>query len=79
MPVEGLVRFHPASGDWGTVVTLRLQFDPPGGVLGGAALKLLGAAPGLLASKALRRFKSLVETGEIPTTDHQPAGRANTR
>lgn len=79
LPVEGSVRFRPALGDRGTVVALRFQFDPPGGVLGDAALKLLGGAPGLLASKALRRFKSLVETGEIPTTERQPAVRADTR
>ena len=79
VPVEGSVRFRPAPGNRGTVVTLRFQFDPPGGVLGDAAVRLLGGAPGLLASKALRRFKSLVETGEIPTTERQPAGRADTR
>ncbi|MFP2906671.1 SRPBCC family protein [Pyxidicoccus sp. 3LFB2] len=72
---EGWVRFRPAPGDWGTVVTLRFRFDPPGGALGDAALKLLGDAPTALANKALKRFKSLVETGEIATTRHNPAAR----
>ena len=79
LPVEGSLRLRSALADRGTVATLRFQFDPPGGVLGDTALKLLGGAPRLIASKALRRFKNLVETGEIPTTERQPAGRADTR
>ena len=51
----------------------RLDFVPPGGVLGEAASKLLNVVPGMLAGKALRRFKSLAETGEIPTTEHNPS------
>src|SRR4051812_49340479 len=39
---SGSVHFNPASGDWGTVVTLNLDFNPPGGVLGDAVTKLLG-------------------------------------
>lgn len=75
LPNEGQVRFRPAPADWGTVVTLRFRFSPPGGALGEAARKLLGDAPTVLAHKALKRFKSLVETGEIATTDHNPAAR----
>lgn len=76
LPNEGSVRFRPATGDRGTVATLRFRFDPPGGLAG----KLVGAKSlGLAADKALRRFKSLVETGEIPTTERQPAARADTR
>ena len=42
--------------------------------------KLLGTTPlDLAADGVLRRFKSLVETGEIPTTERQPAARADTR
>lgn len=77
---EGAVRFRPATGGRGTVVTLRVRFDPPGGVLGDAALKVVGTTPlDVLADTALRRFKSLAETGEIPTTERQPAARADTR
>ncbi len=75
LPNEGWVRFRPAPGDWGTVVTLRFRFSPPGGAVGDAALKLLGDVPTTLAHKALQRFKSLVETGEIPTTRPNPAAR----
>ena len=75
VPNDGWVRFRPAPGDWGTVVTLQFRFDPPGGVLGDAVVKLLGGAPDRLAFKTLRRFKSLVETGELPTTGPNPAAR----
>lgn len=76
---EGSVRFHPAPAGRGTVVTLHFRFDPPGGALGEGLLKFLGTTPlNLIADGALRRFKNLVETGEIPTTARQPAARADT-
>ena len=77
---DGSVRFHRAPVGRGTVVTLHLRFDPPGGALGNVAAKILGTMPlDLAADGALRRFKSLIETGEIPTTDRQPAARPDTR
>jgi uncharacterized membrane protein len=80
IPNEGSVRFSAAPAEWGAVATLRFRFDPPGGVLGDAALKLLGHKPlDLSVDGVLRRFKSLVETGEIPTTESQPAAREDTR
>jgi uncharacterized membrane protein len=72
---EGSVRFQPAPADRGTEVTLRLRFDPPGGALGDAAMRRLGVVPDALASKALHRFKSLVETGEVPTLEANPSAR----
>lgn len=75
MPNEGSVRFRPAPGDRGTEVTLRLRFDPPGGALGDAAAERLGFAPDALAGTALRRFKSLAETGEVPTLERNPSAR----
>lgn len=76
---EGWIRFHPAPAGRGTVVTLRFRFDPLGGAVGKWVLELLGAAPlRVIADGALRRFKNLVETGEIPTTVRQPAARADT-
>jgi len=76
---EGRVRFHPAPADRGTVVTLRIRFDPPGGALGDGLLKPLVTTPlAIVADTALRRFKNLVESGEIPTTARQPAARGET-
>jgi uncharacterized membrane protein len=77
---EASVRFHPAAGDRGTVVTLRASLDPPGGMLGRVAARMLGGAvPAVLASKSLHYFKALVQTGEIPTTERQPAARPDPR
>lgn len=76
---EGWIRFHPAPADRGTVVTLQLRFEPPGGALGEWLMDLLGTTPlRIVADGALRRFKNLVESGEIPTTARQPAARADT-
>ena len=80
IPNEGSVRFRPAPADRGSVATLHFRFDPPGGLLGEATAKLLaGKGLGLAVDGVLRRFKSLVETGEIPTTERQPAARADPR
>lgn len=77
---QGSVRFRPAPGDLGTEVKLRIRFHPPGGALGSAVARFMGGlVPNAIAGKALRFFKSLVLTGEIPTTEHQPAARADTR
>lgn len=74
------VRFRAAPGGRGTIATLRVRFDPPGGMLGDVAARFLdGVVPKELASKALHFFKSLVLTGEIPTTDRQPAARRDSR
>lgn len=75
LPNEGEVRFEEAAGDRGTIVTLSVTIHPPGGALGNAALKRLGIVPAVLAGEALRRFKSLVETGEIPSLSGNPSTR----
>ena len=74
---EGTVEFRDALGDFGTEVALRVRFDPPAGPLGDVAVRLLDAPPKLVLAKALRRFKSLVESGEIPSTDRNPSARAS--
>jgi uncharacterized membrane protein len=77
---EASVRLHKASGNRGTVVTLHAHLDPPGGMLGRTAAAMLGnSVPGALVSKSLHYFKSLVQTGEIPTTERQPAARPDPR
>lgn len=77
IPTEGEVRFRPAPGDRGTHVTLQLRFDPPGGKLGSAVVQRLGIVPETIAETALRRFKSLAETGEIPTIEANPSARGS--
>ena len=76
---EGSITFRPAPNDWGTTATLDLRITPPGGPLGAVAA-LAGKFPArLLAGQLLHRFKSLAETGEIPTLSGQPAARDDGR
>jgi uncharacterized membrane protein len=58
----------------GTDVRVNLQYNPPAGKLGAAVARLLGEEPRAQIREDLRRFKQLMETGEIPTTEGQPRG-----
>lgn len=67
----GSVSFHPKR--WrGTEVRVVLQYNPPGGRVGAAIAKLLGEMPERQIEEDLRRFKQLMETGEIATIQGQP-------
>ncbi len=70
----GTVRFEEATGGRGTVVHVELEYQPPAGKLGAIVAKLFGEEPNQQISEDLRRFKRLMETGEIPTTEGQPRG-----
>ena len=59
----------------GTRVRVHLQYNPPAGRLGAAVARLFGEEPNQTVREDLRRFKQLMETGEIPTTDSQSSGR----
>lgn len=75
VPNVGVLTFRPAPGDRGTELHLEVRFDPPGGALGQALAKLFHIAPHEIVRTALYRFRALALTGEIPTTDPQPAAR----
>jgi len=62
----GYVRFERATGGRGTVVRVALQYNPPAGKFGAAVATLLGEKPASQVEGALRKFKQLMETGEIP-------------
>ncbi|HLP26549.1 MAG TPA: SRPBCC family protein, partial [Acidobacteriota bacterium] len=70
----GSIRFEDAPGDEGTEVTVQVEYIAPGGKLGQLLGKLTGAEPGQQVGDTLRRFKALMECGEIPTTNGQPVG-----
>ena len=74
IPNAGSVRFEPAPGDEGTEVTVALEYDPPGGKLGALLAKLSGEEGGQQVMETLRRFKALMEAGEIPTIEGQSVG-----
>lgn len=75
VPNTGQLRFRPAPADRGTEVSLDVRFDPPGGFVGEGMSKLFHIVPREIVLKALYKFRALALTGEIPTTDPQPAGR----
>lgn len=69
---SGFVRFSPAPGDRGTEVKVVLEYDIPGGRVSAAIAKLFGEEPEQQIGDELRRFKQLMEAGEIATTEGQP-------
>lgn len=79
VPNAGSVRFETAPGDEGTEVTVALEFDAPGGRLAALAAKFTGKEPAQQVADTLRRFKALMEVGEIPTIDGQPTGQPQRR
>lgn len=72
----GRVSFERAPGGRGTIVRVVLDYRPPAGVIGAKIAKLFGEEPEKQIHVELHRFKQMMETGEIPTTRGQPAGRS---
>jgi uncharacterized membrane protein len=71
----GTVRFQPAPGGRGTVIRVDIRYSPPGGKVSANIAKIFGEEPGQQTYDDLRRFKQMMETGEIPTTHGQTSGR----
>ena len=66
VPNSGRVEFRDA-GARGTVVTATIVYDPPGSTVGKLIAKLFQREPAIQARRDLRRFKQLMETGEVAT------------
>jgi uncharacterized membrane protein len=73
----GSVHFHPAPHGRGTEVKIVIRYTPPAGTLGAAFAKLFQENPEQQIADDLRRFKSLIEAGEVPTTTGQPTGTSS--
>jgi uncharacterized membrane protein len=71
---SGAVRFMPAPAGRGAIISVTMQYDPPGGALGKAVATLFGEDPDMTVREDMRRFKALLEAGETPTTEGQPHG-----
>lgn len=71
----GEVRFMEAPSDRGTEIHARIEYRAPGGMIGDAVARLLHDVTSHSMKEAMRRFKQLLETGEIPTTEGQASGR----
>lgn len=66
-PVDtaGTVRFTPAPAGRGTEVRVELRYSPPAGVLGRVFARLFGEDPQRQVKSDLRRFKQVLETGQV--------------
>ena len=74
---EGSVRFERAPGGRGTLVRVNLRYSPPAGAAGSMVATLLGREPGQEVQEDLRRFKQVIETGEVVLSDATVHGRAH--
>jgi uncharacterized membrane protein len=70
----GSVRFRDAPGGRGTEVWVELDFSPPGGYAGAAVAKLFGEHPQQQVRDDLRRFKQVMEVGEVVRSEGSPEG-----
>jgi uncharacterized membrane protein len=71
----GRVEFLDAPGGRGTIVHVSMEYNPPAGSLGAAFAKLFGKEPGHQINADLRRFKQIMEAGEVATVEGQSSGR----
>jgi uncharacterized membrane protein len=76
---EGSVRFTPAPGGRGTEVRVRMSYTVPGGRAGALVARLLGEEPHQQVEDDLRRFKQVVETGEVVRSEGSPDGHSARR
>jgi uncharacterized membrane protein len=74
VPNSGEVTFEPAPGGRGTEVRVRLTYEPPLGAAGNAVARLLGEEPRQQVTDDLRRFKQVLETGEVVRSAGSPEG-----
>ena len=70
----GEALFKDAAPGRGTLVQLVLTYDPPAGAVGKLIAKLFQREPYVQARRDLRRFKQLLETGEV-TVNASPSAR----
>jgi uncharacterized membrane protein len=68
------ISYAPAPGDRGTEVRVVLDQSVPGGALGQKVAAVVGTDPQRQLDDALRRFKQLVETGEVIRSEASPDG-----
>lgn len=71
---KGTVHFDAAPAGRGTVVRVDLRYTPPAGMFGATVAWLFGEEPSQQIEGDLRRLRSILEAGEIPTTAGQPSG-----
>jgi uncharacterized membrane protein len=70
----GSVHFTPTAN--GTEVRVVLSYEPPAGKVGAAFAKLLGEEPSKQIEEDLRRFKQVMDSGEVAAGSGPYSGRA---
>ena len=68
------VRFVTVPHGRGTETRMSIEYTAPGGKLTHSLAQILSSAPETMLHESLRRFKQLMETGEVPTVKGQPKG-----
>jgi uncharacterized membrane protein len=76
VPNAGSVHFSDAPGGRGTIVKVEVDYEPPAGKLGALVARLFGEDPDRQIREDLRKFKQLIETGEITTSARRRADSA---
>jgi uncharacterized membrane protein len=76
VPNAGSVHFSAAPAGRGTIVKVVMDVEPPAGKLGFVMAKLFGEDPDRQVREDLRKFKQLMETGEISTSARRRAQSA---
>ncbi|MCW2745401.1 MAG: cyclase [Mycobacterium sp.] len=71
----GDVRFTSAPGHRGTEIHATMRYAMPAGKLGEAVARYFGEEPHQQLDDDLRRFKQVVETGEVVRSDGAPGGK----
>jgi len=70
----GSVEFEARPGGRGTIVRVALEYRPPGGIAGTAFAMLFNQSPEQQIYDDLRRFKQIMEIGEVVRSDASPEG-----
>lgn len=71
---RGEVEFRPRVAGRGIIVTARMDYEPPAGSAVKALAMMLGRHPEFTVREDLRRFKAILEAGEVPTIAGQTHG-----
>ncbi len=69
LPNYGQVTFVQAPAGRGTEVHVEMGFEPPFGPVGAGVAKLLSGIPEQQLQNDLRRFKQVLETGDVTKSD----------
>jgi uncharacterized membrane protein len=75
VPNMGAVMFTPAPDAESTEVHVVMVYDVPGSDLGQKVAKFFGESPDQQIEDDLRRFKQVMETGEVVRSDGAPSGK----